>query len=120
MSSFDKLGSELALEVQRCRMFSRSVYLTYDCPFQMQAKYGEAEPLYERSQAIREKALGPEHPDVASSLYNRAVLLSHQVVTWNSFFTCCVCNGNVSCNVIGHSLLIVSPLLQNRAESLAS
>lgn len=28
-------------------------------------KYAEAEPLYKRSLAIREKALGPEHPDVA-------------------------------------------------------
>ncbi|CAN0599470.1 unnamed protein product, partial [Laminaria digitata] len=29
-------------------------------------------PLYERSQAIREKVLGPEHPEVAQSLNNRA------------------------------------------------
>ena len=44
-----------------------------------QGKYAEAEPLYERSQAIREKALGPEHPDVAQSLNNRAFLLKSQV-----------------------------------------
>ncbi|CAN0549492.1 unnamed protein product [Ectocarpus sp. 12 AP-2014] len=37
-----------------------------------QGKYDKAEPLYERSQAIREKVLGPEHPDVAQSLNNRA------------------------------------------------
>ncbi|CAN0570478.1 unnamed protein product [Ectocarpus sp. 12 AP-2014] len=39
-----------------------------------QGKYKEAEPLYERSQEIREKVLGPEHPDVAQSLDNRARL----------------------------------------------
>lgn len=47
----------------------------------MQGKYAEAEPLYERSQAIREKMLGPEHPDVAQSLHNRAELLKKQVDT---------------------------------------
>ncbi len=40
-----------------------------------QGKYAEAEPLYQRSLAIREKALGPEHPDVATSLENYAALL---------------------------------------------
>ena len=44
-----------------------------------QGKYNEAEPLYERSQAIREKILGPEHPNVAQSLNNRAELLRAQV-----------------------------------------
>ncbi len=37
-----------------------------------------AEPLYQRSLAIREKALGPEHPDVATSLNNLAVLYKTQ------------------------------------------
>ena len=45
-----------------------------------QGKYAEAEPLYERSQAIREKALGLDHPDVASSLNHRARLLTTQVI----------------------------------------
>ena len=45
----------------------------------IQGNYAEAEPLYERSQAIREKVLGPEHPDVAQSLNNRAELLKSQV-----------------------------------------
>ncbi len=35
----------------------------------------EAEPLYERSLAIREKALGAGHPHVALSLENYAALL---------------------------------------------
>ena len=45
----------------------------------------EAEPLYERSQAIQEKALGPEHPDVAQSLNNRAGLLESQVRAVTNF-----------------------------------
>ena len=30
------------------------------------ARYADAEPLYKRSLAINEKALGPDHPDVAN------------------------------------------------------
>lgn len=41
-------------------------------------KYSEAEPLLQRSLAIREKALGEEHPDVATSLNNLAVLYKVQ------------------------------------------
>ena len=37
-------------------------------------KYPQALPLYERSLAIREQALGKEHPDVATSLNNLAGL----------------------------------------------
>ena len=37
-----------------------------------QGRYAEAEPLYKRSLAIREKALGPDHPDVGTSLNNLA------------------------------------------------
>ncbi len=43
--------------------------------YQAQGHYAEAEPLYQRALAIREKALGPEHPDVATSLENYAALL---------------------------------------------
>ena len=35
----------------------------------------DAEPLYQRSLAIWENALGPEHPDVAQSLEYYAALL---------------------------------------------
>jgi len=38
-----------------------------------EGRYKEALPIAERSLAIREKALGPEHPYVATSLYNLAV-----------------------------------------------
>ncbi len=40
-----------------------------------QGRYAEAEPLFQRALAIDEKALGPEHPDVAASLENYAALL---------------------------------------------
>ena len=40
-----------------------------------QGKYAKAEPLYQRSLTIWEKTLGPEHPNVATSLENYATLL---------------------------------------------
>src|SRR6266481_115913 len=40
-----------------------------------QPKQTKAEPLYHRALAIWEKALGPEHPDVASCLGNYAGML---------------------------------------------
>lgn len=40
------------------------------------AAYAEAEPLYKRSLAISEKALGPDHPSVALTLGNLAMLLA--------------------------------------------
>ncbi len=42
---------------------------------QAQGRYAEAEPQYQRSLAILEKALGPDHPNVAQSLENYAALL---------------------------------------------
>ncbi len=43
-----------------------------------QVRYAEAEPLLQRALAIRERALGPEHPHVAASLNNLAVLYDTQ------------------------------------------
>ncbi len=43
-----------------------------------QGSYSEARPLFERSLAIDEKTLGPEHPDVAITLNNLAILLEQQ------------------------------------------
>ena len=43
--------------------------------YTVQAKYAEAEPLFRRALAIREKALGPERPEVAKTLDNYAELL---------------------------------------------
>jgi tetratricopeptide (TPR) repeat protein len=39
-----------------------------------QRDYAKAEPFYKRSLAIWEKALGPDHPNVALSLENLADL----------------------------------------------
>jgi len=43
-----------------------------------QGQYALAEPLYKRSLTIWEKALGPDHPDVAASLNNLASLYKSQ------------------------------------------
>jgi tetratricopeptide (TPR) repeat protein len=42
------------------------------------ARYGEAEPLYQLALAIKEKALGPDHPSTATSLNNLAGLHDDQ------------------------------------------
>ncbi|HAA26653.1 MAG TPA: tetratricopeptide repeat-containing protein, partial [Cyanobacteria bacterium UBA8553] len=42
--------------------------------YKVQGNYSQAEPLYQRSLAIWEKALGSEHPNVATSLNNLADL----------------------------------------------
>lgn len=44
-----------------------------------QARFDEAEPLIKRSLDIREKVLGPEHPDVAVSVNTYAELLTSRV-----------------------------------------
>src|SRR5262249_30460191 len=43
-----------------------------------QGRYADAEPLYKRSLAISEKALGPTHPDVATTLNNLAEFYREQ------------------------------------------
>lgn len=45
----------------------------------MQGEYAEAEKLFELSQVIQEKVLGPEHVDLALLFNNRAGLLQRQV-----------------------------------------
>ena len=47
----------------------------------LKGKFSDSEPLYQRSLAIREEALGPEHPEVALSLNELAGLLCSQVIT---------------------------------------
>lgn len=63
--------------------------------FAFQGKYDEAGAMYERSLAIREKTLRPDHPDVAESLNNQAVLLNNQVRTITSPHEMCACE--ISC-----------------------
>ncbi len=45
--------------------------------FQRQGKYNEALEQFQRGRETRERALGPEHPDVADSLNNAALVLRH-------------------------------------------
>jgi Tetratricopeptide repeat len=45
--------------------------------FHGRAAYSEGRSLFERALAIREKVLGPEHPDTATSLNNLALLLKN-------------------------------------------
>lgn len=47
-----------------------------------QGNYADAGPLYTRSLGIREKVLGPDHPDVAFSLSGLAALLDSQVINF--------------------------------------
>jgi tetratricopeptide (TPR) repeat protein len=42
------------------------------------AQYAQAEPLYQRALVIREKILGPEHPDTAATLHQLATLYWRQ------------------------------------------
>ena len=51
---------------------------SHNC-FTSQGKPEEAEPLYKRAVAVWEKALGPDHPNVASGLNNQAELLRQMV-----------------------------------------
>ena len=44
-----------------------------------QGKLDEALPLFKQSRAIREKVFGPDHPSVAESLNNEALLLKQMV-----------------------------------------
>jgi tetratricopeptide (TPR) repeat protein len=46
--------------------------------YRAQGRYGEAEPLYQRSLQIVEQQLGADHPDVATSLNNLAGLYKAQ------------------------------------------
>ncbi len=48
--------------------------------YRLQGRCAEAEPLYKRALAIKEKVLGPEHPEVATSLSNLGLLLNYSVL----------------------------------------
>ena len=49
------------------------------CVFLSSSKYSEAQVCYERDLAICERDLGPDHPDLATTLINLAGLLRLQV-----------------------------------------
>ena len=68
--AFEELQAELRRQpCDRSARLSEVAALYYN-----QGQYAKAEPLYQRALEIREKALGPEHPDVATSLNNLAEL----------------------------------------------
>ena len=58
---------------EAARLLNEAAYYSYE-----RGQYADAEPLYQRSLAIREKALGPDHPEVARSLNNLALLYKEQ------------------------------------------
>lgn len=60
---------------------------------QQQGKHAEAESLHGKIQKVVEKALGPDHPDVAAVLVNRAGLLETQVKTSNMELIRMLCCG---------------------------
>ena len=72
----------------------------------IQGNFSEAEPLFERCQAIQEKVLGPEHPSLATTLNNRALLSEEQVRATKNFL-------ESSCGT-----RLISGVLSNRAELL--
>ncbi|MBV8234437.1 MAG: tetratricopeptide repeat protein [Acidimicrobiia bacterium] len=58
---------------EAARLLSRAGYYLYH-----RARYAEAEPLLRRALALREQALGPDHPDTATCLHNLAALYDAQ------------------------------------------
>ncbi|MCP4362163.1 MAG: tetratricopeptide repeat protein [Chloroflexi bacterium] len=68
------LGLELGWETERLAFLCNWIgfYL------QFLADYVGARPYYERALTIREKALGPDHPDTARSLNNLGTLAYYE------------------------------------------
>ena len=62
-------GSGAAGELEEARQLNIRAVELYG-----RGQYDAAEPLYVRALRIREKALGPDHPDVAASVYSLAGL----------------------------------------------
>ena len=52
---------------------------------QAMGKYDEEAKLYPRIIAIQEKTLGPDHPSLATTLNNLAVLLEEGKVSFSTF-----------------------------------
>lgn len=50
-----------------------------------QGRDAEAESLYDRCQAIQEKVLGPDDPELATTLNNRAWLFESQASVVKTF-----------------------------------
>ena len=56
-----------------------------------QGEYAKAGALHERRPAIEEKVPDPEHPDLAASFFNRALLLQEQVSATDGLLKVSVC-----------------------------
>ena len=56
-------------------MYDHSLFTLTLLILQAMGKLAEAEPFYQRALAVWEKALGPDHPQVAAGLNNLAQLL---------------------------------------------
>jgi tetratricopeptide (TPR) repeat protein len=63
----------LAQNIDEAFVLSEQVIALYE-----KGRYSEAVPLAQRAIAIYEKALGPDHPNVATAVYNLAVLYRSQ------------------------------------------
>lgn len=68
------LATEQGIETERLAFLCN--WIGYYLRFR--AEYGKARPYYQRALAIREKALGPDHPDIASTLNNLAILAYYE------------------------------------------
>lgn len=63
-----------------CRLALSNLSRVDPCmPVRVQERYAEADPLFVRAIEIGEKAHGPDHPKLATSLNNQAWLLKAQV-----------------------------------------
>lgn len=71
-----RLGEVFGVCIPRFSCVNSRVFAFF---FTVQGKHEEAEPLLRRSLAIREKALGPDHPNFAIALNNKAKSLENQV-----------------------------------------
>jgi tetratricopeptide (TPR) repeat protein len=73
LASGETEKADLAANVECAELLDRAAGY-----FHGRAAYSEGRSLFERALAIREKVLGPEHPDTAGSLNNLAALLKDQ------------------------------------------
>ena len=75
----EKLSKSLILFSDLLFLINRlPVFLGFPPCFSRKTGNPDAEPLYKRSLAILEKALGPDHPDAAAALNNLAELYCNQ------------------------------------------
>jgi tetratricopeptide (TPR) repeat protein len=70
---FSSLKGAFAQSVEEAAQLNQKALQLYE-----QGRYADAEPLYKRSLAISEKALGPDHPEVAFSMNDLAEVYEKQ------------------------------------------